>query len=240
MAMSRKSPSSTTGRLPIGARRRARGTRVAREPRIVIAGCGPGAPALMTPAARAAARAADVLVGARRLLALFPSATKSRIPVGADVEAVIERMAAIPPSRRVVVLVSGDPGLYSLARAVLARFGRGACRVIAGVSSVQAAFASAGLTWEDARIVSAHEGVPACRPGALAAADKIAVLAGNRVAANWLKAAARALHKSHAVLVCSDLTLPEERVEEVTPGRFDPASLPSRTVILFVRRSLLE
>lgn len=213
---------------------------VTRAQPIVIAGCGPGAPELMTPAARAAAQTAEVLVGAKRLLALFPSATARRITVGADVKSVIEQMAAIPPSRKVVVLVSGDPGLYSLARAVLARFGRGACRVIAGVSSVQAAFARVGLTWEDARIVSAHEAAPAWRPGTLAGDDKIAVLAGNRAAAGWLKAAALALHKSHAVFVCSNLTLPEERVEEVAPDHFDPASLPSRTVILFISRRLLE
>ena len=216
------------------------GSGAAREQPIVIAGCGPGASELMTPAVCAAAQAADVLVGAKRLLALFPSVTARRIPVGADVKAVIERMAAIPRSRRVVVLVSGDPGLYSLARAVLARFGRDACRVIPGISSVQAAFARVGLSWEDARIVSAHKAAPAWKPGTLAGADKIAVLAGNRAASSWLKAAVLALHKSHTVLVCSDLTLPEERVEEVAPGHFDPASLPSRTVILFVRRTLLK
>lgn len=221
-------------------RRRSSGSGVAREPRIVIAGCGPGAVELMTPAACAAAGAADVLVGAKRLLDLFPSARVRRIPVGADVKAVIKQMAAIPPSKRVTVLVSGDPGLYSLARAVLARFGRGACRVIAAVSSVQAAFARVGVTWEDARIVSAHEAAPAWKPRTLVREDKIAVLAGNRAAASWLKAAVMALHKSHVIWVCSDLTLPEECVDRVTLRRFDPASLPSRTVILFVRRTLLR
>ena len=213
----------------------------ARKQPIVIAGCGPGAPELMTPAACAAARSADVLVGAKRLLALFPAAKGRRILVGADIKAVLDQMASIAPSKRVVVLVSGDPGLYSLARAVLARFGRGACRVIPGISSVQAAFARVGATWEDARIVSAHEAAPVWKPDTLAGDDKIAVLAGNRAAASWLKAAVLALHKSHAVFVCSDLTLSEERVEEETmPRRFDPASLPSRTVILFIRRRLLK
>lgn len=221
-------------------RRRSNGSGVAYEPRIVIAGCGPGAVDLMTPAACAAAGAANVLVGAKRLLDLFPSARVRRIPVGADVKAVIKQMAAVQASKRIVVLVSGDPGLYSLARSVLARFGRGACRVIPGISSVQAAFARVGVTWENARIVSAHEAAPEWKPSTLTREDKIAVLAGNRAAASWLKAAMKALHKSHAVWVCSDLTLPEERVDEVTPDRFDPALLPSRTVILFVRRALLK
>ena len=207
---------------------------------IVIAGCGPGAPELMTPAAREAAQAADVLVGARRLLDLFPSVSAERIPVGVDIDAVLARMAAIPDTRKIVVLVSGDPGFYSLGRSVLARFGRSACRVVAGISSVQAAFASIGVTWEAARLVSAHESVPPFRPGTLTGCDKIAVLAGNRATAGWLNEAVQALNATHAVFACSDLTLPEERVEQIAADRFEAASLPSRTVLLFVRKEVLS
>ena len=207
---------------------------------IVIAGCGPGAPELITPAAREAAETADVLVGAGRLLEMFPAVAAERIPVGADIDAVMARVAAIPSSRKVVVLVSGDPGFHSLGSSVLARFGRSACRVIAGISSVQAAFAHIGVTWEDARLVSAHEAAPSLKPGTLAGSDKIAVLAGNRAASKWLNEAVQALHATHAVFACSDLTLPEERVDEIAADRFEAATLPSRTVIVFVRKGLLQ
>lgn len=211
-----------------------------RAQRIVIAGCGPGSPKLMTAAAREAAQSADVLVGTRRLLDLFPSTTAARISVGADIGAVLDRIAAIPSSQKIVVLVSGDPGLYSLARSVLARFGRSTCRVIAGISSVQAAFARIGVTWEDARLVSAHEAPPSLLPGTLAGSDKIAVLAGNRASAKWLEEAVKTLHTTHAVFICSDLALPEERVEEIHADRFEAAALPSRTVVLFVRKGSLQ
>jgi cobalt-precorrin-7 (C5)-methyltransferase len=213
---------------------------VKREQPIVIAGCGPGAPELITPAARKAAEAADVLVGARRLLSLFDGVRMERIVVGADVGSVMERVAAIHSSRKIVVLVSGDPGFYSLGRAVLARFGRADCRVIAGVSAVQAAFACIGVSWEDARLVSAHEAVPLLKPEALAESGKIAVLGGNRASSGWINDAVNALYPTHAIFACSDLTLPEERVQEVLQARFDAAKLPSLTVLLFVRRDLLK
>jgi cobalt-precorrin-5B (C1)-methyltransferase len=207
---------------------------------IVIAGCGPGAPELITPAAHAAAEAADVLVGAKRLLDLFAPAHAERIPVGADIGAVLERMAAIAPSRKIVVLVSGDPGFHSLGRSILARFGRSACRVIPGISSVQAAFASIGVTWEDVCLVSTHTALPPFTPASLVDRDKIAVLAGNRATAAWLDEAVRVLHSTHAVFVCSDLSLPEERVEEVLSDGFKAERLPSRTILIFVKRGLLE
>ncbi len=217
----------------------AAGAGTTRATRIVIAGCGPGAPDLMAPAVNAAARTADVLVGAKRLLELFPAVPAQRIVVGRDIALVLTQMAALPAAHKVVVLVSGDPGFHSFGRSVLARFGRHACEVIPGISSVQVAFARIGVTWEDVHLVSAHDAIPAMSPATLAGHAKLAVLAGNPVSAPWLDDAVRTLHPTHAVFACSDLTLPAERVEELVAGQVAAAALPSRTVLLFIRRSLL-
>ena len=115
---------------------------------ITIVGCGPGSPELVTPAARRAVEQAEVLLGAARLLALFAASAAERVVVDAHATRAPDEIAA-RRDRRVVVLVSGDPGLFSLAAPLLRRFGRDACEIIPGISSLQVACARLGLGWDD-------------------------------------------------------------------------------------------
>ncbi len=127
-----------------------------------IVGCGPGSVRYVTDAAHEAAAGADVLVGGKRLLALFPDGSAERISVGANIGAVMEQIVARRAAgQRVVVLVGGDPGLHSLAQNVIRLVGRPCCEVVPAVSSVQVAFARLGMDWSDARILSAHGRIPA-------------------------------------------------------------------------------
>lgn len=189
------------------------------QPSIIIAGCGPGAAEYLTPAARAAAADATVLAGAPRLLQLFPTFTGERLTVDAAIEntltAIAQRVAA---GARVTVLVTGDPGLCSLAQPILRRFGREACRVIPGISSVQMACARLGLDWTAARIISAHAAMPAVAPLALADISPVLVLGGNRKSWPWILAAAECLAATHRLTLCRNLTLPDEELRELTPA----------------------
>jgi len=199
---------------------------------ITIVGCGPGALDYITPAALSAIRQARVLVGARRLLDQFPEVEAERIIVGADVPGALEAMSRHVGARPVAVLVTGDPGLCSLARPVLRRFGP--CRVIAGISSVQAAFASIGEDWQGARILSAHDRVPEANFASLATEAKIAVLAGNPATDAWIRELSRALAATHTLTICENLTLENESVRRADPLSL-PMNLASRTLLLFLK-----
>lgn len=202
--------------------------------RIIIAGCGPGALEYVTPAALRAIAQAEVLVGARRLLESFPDVAAQRIVVGADVPKALDAMAEHVGQRRIVVLVTGDPGLCSLARPVIRRFGRDACRVIPGISSVHAAFASVGIDWFGARILSAHDHAPALDPASLVAEEKLAVLAGNPANAAWVDVLALSLIPTHDLFVCENLTLADESVRRVEC--LNAMNLASRSILLFVKK----
>jgi cobalt-precorrin-7 (C5)-methyltransferase len=208
---------------------------------ITIVGCGPGALDHLPPVAREAIAQAEVLVGARRLLDLFPEVMAERIVVGADIPGTLQQMeqaGAHAGSCKIAVLVSGDPGLCSLAQPVLRRFGRARCRVIPGISSIQTAFARLGLDWFGARLVSAHQHTPDVDPASLADEDKIAVLSGSDATNLWIVAAAEQLAATHTAFVCQDLTLPEEQVSQIPDGELISASLPSRSIVLFIRKEL--
>ena len=208
--------------------------------KIMIVGCGPGSPLFVTEAAQQAVARADVLVGSKRLLELFPSGPAERISVDAQIAAVLDKIAELcTAGRPVVVLVSGDPGLFSLAQNVVRRFGRDQCDIIPAVSSVQVAFARMGLDWADARILSAHAVTPKMTEDALRQADKVAILAGTKEALRWAASAARLVESSHAAVLCENLTLDSERIRQVTPAQLDSIDAASLSIVLLIRRSLL-
>ncbi len=208
--------------------------------RVAIVGCGPGSPSYLTEAAREAAGRADVLVGSRRFLKLFAHCSAEQICVNADLTALMDRIVALHSvGRRIAVLVAGDPGLYSLARSVIRRFGRAECEVIPAVSSVQVAFARLGLDWADARILSAHGRTPQITADELGRSDTIAILAGTQDALRWSANVAQALG-THAVFLAENLTLADERLEEVSAEQLRTTDAASLSVILLIRRSLLS
>jgi precorrin-6B methylase 1 len=69
--------------------------------------------------------------------------------------------------------------------------------------------------------------------------DKIAVLAGSPAALRWIGELAGRLGPRR-VLVCEDLTLPDERVTEVQAGELAGFEASSRAVILLLRPAVLE
>jgi precorrin-6y C5,15-methyltransferase (decarboxylating) CbiE subunit len=208
--------------------------------KIMIVGCGPGSAAYLTPAARAAVAGAQVLIGAARLLALFPDGEAERIVVGTDTEMILGEITRRQDRMRIAVLVTGDPGLFSLAAPIIRRFGREACEVVPGVSAIQTAFARLGLGWQDARIISAHAADPGLNAEELASGDTIAILGGDKEFARRLAPLADALReRGYRIFACTDLTMPEERVYEIGAGGLEEEPLSARTIILIVRKELL-
>jgi cobalt-precorrin-7 (C5)-methyltransferase len=212
--------------------------------KLMIVGCGPGGPEYVTAAASRAVAQAHTVMGSDRLLRLFPDCNACRLPLPAAVEpaikAVAEQLQAVAKQLQagsVAVLVSGDPGLFSLAKPLVAHFGEKACEIIPAVSSLQVAFARLGLGWSDARIISAHGRIPQATAEELSACEKIAILGGTQEATSWVARLAERLKHTHALFVCENLTLPQESVREVRPQELQTVELSSLAIMIFVRRS---
>lgn len=201
---------------------------------IVIVGCGPGARECVTEEALDAVRGAEVLIGAPRLLDLFGEATAERIPTLGNIAEVATAIAA-NVARRIAILVTGDPGIASLARSVLERFGRAACHVIPGVSSVQVAFARLGVDWTGARILSAHGEIPGTDFTTLAAESKIAILSGSADAAQWVADLAERLEPNWRLFLAENLTLPGEAVREISPEELRQVPCANLSILILLR-----
>ncbi len=206
---------------------------------ITIVGCGPGSPDYVTPEARKAVSDADIAIGAPRLLDLFPDFQGEQIEVSGNIKEALDAVNRGFPHKRTAVLVSGDPGIFSLARLVIERFGRETCRVVPGISSVQVACARIGVDWADALILSGHKSLPTTEGCDILSRDKIAVLSGSTELPAWVAdLLARPEASDYRVFVCRDLTLETESVEEVRSS--EAASLATqRSVVLLIRRGAL-
>ncbi|BCA79022.1 precorrin-6y C5,15-methyltransferase (decarboxylating) subunit CbiE [Desulfuromonas sp. AOP6] len=203
--------------------------------KIIVAGCGPGHPDYITEAVRIAVSSAELLVGTQHLLELFPDSLAERLAVGKDMEALLNHIEEASP-RAIVVLTSGDTGLYSLARTLLKRFGFQRCRLIPGISAVQVACARLALDWHDLKIISAHGREPECSVGDLSGFKKIAILAGTENAKRWSAAMLEALGDAYTAIACENLTWEEEKITELDASGLLAAELASRTIILLIAK----
>ena len=202
---------------------------------IFIVGCGPGGADYVSPAAAQAVAGACTVLGSERLLRLFPETTRRQVVLPPAVDAAIQMMETHRSAGPTAVLVSGDPGMFSLAKPIIAHFGPKHCSVIPGISSLQIAYARLGLDWSDARIVSAHGRTPEVTSAELSHSQSIAIFGGTPEAAAWVSRIAAELSASHRLFVCEDLTLPTEKVYEANPIELRASELSSLVILILVR-----
>ncbi|MBN2643939.1 precorrin-6y C5,15-methyltransferase (decarboxylating) subunit CbiE [Trichloromonas sp.] len=206
---------------------------------IHIVGCGPGHPDYLNPVATKIIDQAELLVGTEHLLALFPPGTESRIVVEGSMNRVLDQFEKLT-DQRVCILVSGDPGLFSLARLVIERFGRDNCRVIPGISSLQLACARLMLRWDNLLILSAHGHLPEISSERLADSDKTAILAGCSQAVAWVAEQWDKLPENYMVVSCENLSLKNERIHYFADStELRMTELPSRTILFLLKEGLL-
>ncbi|MGC4067754.1 MAG: precorrin-6y C5,15-methyltransferase (decarboxylating) subunit CbiE [Polyangiaceae bacterium] len=199
---------------------------------IVVAGCGPGAPEYVSELVRATVRRAKVIAGAPRLLELFPETSAMRLPFTGSIEIWLDQLAELRDFP-IVVLVSGDPGLCSLASPILRRFGRRRCRILPGVSAVQLACARLGIGWEHMALLHAHARLPEWSREALETADPVVILLGASGAEVFAANVARSL--SRDCFVCDDLSLAEECIRRIDYDELETLPTHPRRVVVLSR-----
>jgi precorrin-6Y C5,15-methyltransferase (decarboxylating) len=180
---------------------------------VTVVGIGDdGCASLSSRAANAVARA-QVLVGGERHLAFFPQFTGERIVLKSGISAALDRVAELAGEHSVCVLASGDPLFFGIGALVVKKLGREHVEVIPQPSSVQWAFARAGLSWDDASFVSVHGRSTEGFVTRLKTMSKVAVLTDEESSPPRL--ASRLIEHGDTAWdawVCEDLAGPGERV----------------------------
>ena len=119
-----------------------------------IISVGPGEAVLLTDDAKQAIDRADAVWCAARHAVLVPPEKARPLSL---LEGAIEQMRlSSDAGQSAAVLVSGDAGLYSLLEMLKRKIGGEYLRVHPGVSALQLFAARLGVSWQDAKILSAH------------------------------------------------------------------------------------
>ncbi len=124
---------------------------------IHIIGVGLAGPESLSPGMLRSVERADMLIGGSKILDGFREMPGKKIPLEGHLKALprwIDR--ARKEGKKVVVLTSGDPNFFGIARLLREHFAAGELKIHPNVSSIQLAFARIGLAWEDAFFLSLH------------------------------------------------------------------------------------
>jgi precorrin-6Y C5,15-methyltransferase (decarboxylating) len=190
----------------------------------------------VTAHARALIEGADLLLGAEANLSLVPGKGKTRLALGADLQQAIDRIEGAK-GREIVVLASGDPLFYGVARFLCDKLGKERFEVIPHVSSMQMAFARVKESWEDAFLTNLANHSIESVIEKVRIADKVGLFTSDQyppaaVAQTLLD---RRLDYFTAY-VCENLGSPDERVthgelKDIAADQFSPLN-----VMILVRK----
>ncbi|SHF81577.1 precorrin-2 C(20)-methyltransferase [Streptoalloteichus hindustanus] len=219
---------------------------------VVVVGLGPAGRPWLTPEAQDALASADDLVGYGPYLARVPANPRQRRHASdnrVEAERAAHALELAQAGSRVVVVSSGDPGVFAMASAVLEvasepRFQDVPVRVLPGLTAAQAVASRVGAPLgHDFCVISLSDRlkpweVIAERLAAAAKADLVLALYNPASRSRtWQVAAMRDLLLEHRapetpVVVGRDVGGPEERVRVTTLGELDPAQVDMRCLLM--------
>lgn len=123
---------------------------MAADDKIHIVGIGADGIAGLTGKARELLQSADVLLGSEQTLGLIADTKAEKNKIGADLNETVQAIERLAGNRKLVLVASGDPLFYGVARYLCDKLGKDRFEVLPHVSSMQLAFARVKETWEEA------------------------------------------------------------------------------------------
>ncbi|MHB1347595.1 MAG: precorrin-6y C5,15-methyltransferase (decarboxylating) subunit CbiE [Candidatus Humimicrobiaceae bacterium] len=181
--------------------------------KIHVVGIGPGAEDYVCPMSRKLIEDGDILIGGRRNLFIFKNENKEKFCIGKDLEKLYDFINKNKGKKKIVVLASGDPGLFSITGFLKQRFQDEIIDVTPGISSLQYLCSKLVMRWDDLYILSAHGRKLNDIPAIVATHEKTAIFTGalnkpQNICAKLLDAGI----KDAEVYVGEKLSYPDEKI----------------------------
>jgi precorrin-6Y C5,15-methyltransferase (decarboxylating) len=124
------------------------------ESKIPILGIGGDGVAGLTARARELLGSAELLLGSDNALNLVGTVRGECVRIGPDLQETVRLLETNLGRKRIVIVASGDPLFYGVARYLCDRLGKDHFEVLPHVSSMQLAFARIKESWEEAYLTN--------------------------------------------------------------------------------------
>lgn len=190
----------------------------------------------LPPSVRTMLEEAELLIGAERTLERIPPTGAERMAAGANLQEVIDKLAAAE-GRRVAVLASGDPMFYGLARFLSDKLGKERFQVVPHVSTMQLAFARVMESWEEAYLTNLANHKLESVIEKIRTAEKVGLFTTETLTPQRI---ARALLDQQidyfVAYVCENLGSPDERVTRGELDEIAKLAFASLNVMILVRK----
>jgi precorrin-6y C5,15-methyltransferase (decarboxylating) CbiE subunit len=217
-------------------------------PKLYLVGVGPGANDLLTQRAKDCISSADIVLGWQAALDAIAGIPTKRPPIVQDEENVwrVAKEAGDQARREglsLCILRTGDPCVSSAIETVLHPFSDFDIEVAPGISSVQVAAAKARVSLEDSLVVSFHkmgdrEASFDLIKSAFGFGRHIVMLCDEDYPAEQItKRLSDLIPPSSRTFVCSNLTLPAEKIFDGDLTAVSNGSFPILSVIVVVNPS---
>lgn len=190
------------------------------EKKIIVAGIGPGDKSYITPAALEKIQSAKFLVGGKRALSEFSSEDQITFPITRNLDEVLNFIREKISYSEVVVMVSGDPGYFSILDFLKKNFPSQSVEVIPSISAMQLAFAKLSLSWHSAKLLSFHGRRPADEDLKFEPKKILGLLTDAKFNSSTISKILINLgwEKNSSLAICSRLSYPDEKIFLTTLG----------------------
>lgn len=185
--------------------------------RVYIIGIAPEGAHSLSPKAKRLINSAEIAFGGTRLLEMFPALKAEKVAIGDNLREIAVSIRKKIGYKRIVVLASGDPNFYGIARYLIDQLGKDAIEIIPNISAMQIAFARIKESWEDAVLTSVHSRPLKDVPKIVNCSSKIGILTD---ASHTPALIARLLIKhgidNYKAYICENLGATNEKITEAS------------------------
>ena len=204
--------------------------------KLYIIGVGPGAKEFIHPASGKIIQESDVIIGGKRNLELFSGLNKEQIIIGNNLEQICEYITQNAEGKKIAVLATGDPGLYSIMQFLNSRLKNIEIEVIPGISSLQYLCGKLKMNWDDIAITSLHGREWNDLASIINNSKKLAIFAGGEFTPdNICRRLADGKVRNVIITVGENLSYPDERVIRGTPEELAAMSFGSLSIMIVER-----
>lgn len=187
--------------------------------KLYIVGIGPGSEEYLTFKAQKVTDSAEVLMGSKRALKLFPESRAEKIVLDSQnmENSFKQAIGEVEKGRSVALLSTGDPGFSGVLKPVLDLSKAVEVEVVPGISSIQLCAAKLMIPWDESNLITLHGKGDSFKLLELIDNGKPTMVLPNLNVNETAKYLLNnGVDSGRKVVVCEKLSYPDERILEMT------------------------